>query len=46
MFTRNEKEITNIKDEVSSVKEIGGEAEFTKTIDAPIKNVLRSYKVF
>lgn len=45
VFTRNEQELSIIKDEVTAVKEIGGEAEFVEKIDAPIKNVLRSSKI-
>ena len=46
VFTRSKQEISKIKDEVNAVKEIGGEAEFTENIDVPVKNVLRSNKVF
>lgn len=45
VFTRSEQELSKIKDEVTAVKEIGGEAEFVEKIDAPIKNVLRSSKI-
>jgi len=45
VFTRKKEEITKIKDEVKSVKDIGGNAEFVETIEPKIKNVLRSNKI-
>jgi len=44
VFTRTEKEIQNIKDEVKVVKEIGGEAEFVEKINPQIKNVIGAVK--
>lgn len=45
VFTRSEQEIQNIKDEVSAVKAIGGEANYVEETDAPVKNVLRCSKI-
>ncbi len=40
VFTRDEKDVKKIKDEVKAVKEIGGEAEFVEDIEPQVKNVL------
>lgn len=45
VFTRSKEEITKIKDEVNTVKSIGGKADFVETIEPPIENVLRSDKI-
>lgn len=45
VFTRNERKLSKIKDEIDAVKQIGGEAEFVEEIDATIKNVLRRRKI-
>ncbi len=40
VFTKSKEELSKIKDEVTAVKEIGGEAKFIENIEIPIKNVL------
>ena len=44
VFTRAQDEVKKIEDEVKAVKEIGGEAEFVKTIEPPIEDVLCAIK--
>lgn len=45
VFTKNEIDLIEIKDEVKAVKSIGGEAEYIETIEVPIKDILRSNKI-
>lgn len=45
VFTRDVKELNKIEDEINAVEELGGEADFVEKIEAPVKNVLRSYKI-
>lgn len=45
VFTKDKAEIQKIKDEVEAVKAIGGQAEFVKSIELPIKGILRSNRI-
>lgn len=44
VFTRDEKEIQKIKDEIEAVEEIGGIAEFVEEIRPQIKNIVGAIK--
>ena len=45
VFTKDKAEIQKIKDEVEAVKAIGGQAELVKSVELPIKGILRSNRI-